>query len=152
VFLGRFSGRLGDNAVVIAGIILQAACLVCIPFMRSLAGLLVLAFPLGVSLGAVGPEMNAIMFKRCSAQRRGTVSAAFFAAIDTGFCVGSTSFGFLVDRFGYPTAYLVMASVTVAALAVYLFGVSKHVRQMQTVVENGDEMHGEGAALPGQSQ
>jgi MFS family permease len=52
--------------------------------------------PMGLFNGAVFPTINSLIFKRCSPQRRGTASAAYFAAIDLGFTIGgscSVSFG-----------------------------------------------------------
>jgi len=127
VLLGRLSDERGPGIVVIPGVAVLAACLAAIPFARSLAFLYALAFPLGLAQGAVGPALNALMFDRCSASRRGTASAAYFSAIDVGYGIGSIALGFVAAGLGYYAVYALSAAAAVAALLVYALGLGRSV-------------------------
>lgn len=120
LLFGRLTDRRGPDIVVIPGIIGIIACMTVIPFVRTPAYLFALGLPLGLFNGAVFPSMNSMIFSRCSPQRRGTASAAYFAAIDIGFMIGGTVFGFVADSFGYSVLYWAAAVLSLIALLLYM--------------------------------
>ena len=125
LFIGRLADRRGADLIVIPGLILMALCFVFIPSVPSIAFLVMLAVPLGFSNSAVGPTLNSQLFKRCSPKRRGTVSAAYFAAIDIGFSVGALALGAVADFFGdYGAIYYTSSVMLVVALLLYIFVIS----------------------------
>jgi MFS family permease len=89
LLLGKVADKRGVDVVVIPSLIVSAICFVLIPFINSLFYLLLIAFPLGLAQGAIGPAINTLMFNRCSLERRGTASAAYFSSIDIGYGFGS---------------------------------------------------------------
>ena len=125
LFIGRIADRRGADLIVIPGMILMTLCFVLIPSVPSITFLVILAVPLGFSNSSVGPTLNSQLFKRCSPKRRGTVSAAYYAAIDIGFSLGALALGAVADLFGdYGSIYYTAAVMLVVALILYIFLVS----------------------------
>lgn len=120
ILFGRLTDRRGADIVVIPGMVGIAVCTAAIPFAHSIAALCVIALPLGLASGAVYPSINSMMFKRSSPQRRGTASAAYFAAIDIGYSLGGFAFGFVADGFGYSAIYWIAAGLTAGAFFLYI--------------------------------
>ncbi len=69
------------------------------------------------------------MFLRCSPQRRGTASAAYFAAIDIGFAIGGIVFGVVAAKLKFNAVYWIAAALTAIAFVLYL----KTVAEKKTV-------------------
>ncbi len=124
LFFGKIGDKRGPNIIVIPAIIVLAFCYLLIPLAGSLYPLLSIAFPYGLSLGIISPAMNAMIINRCSPQRRGTASAAYFSALDIGIGVGSIFFGFIVSMLGYTYMFAGSFIFTIAALVIYIFGLA----------------------------
>ena len=123
--IGRIADRRGEDIVVIPGLVVMMLCFMLLPSVPSLTYLVLLAIPLGFTNSAVGPTLNSQMFKRCSPQRRGTVSAAYYAAIDIGFSIGALVLGAIADYFSdYGAIYYTAGAALVVALVLYVFLVS----------------------------
>jgi predicted MFS family arabinose efflux permease len=58
--------------------------------------------------------------KGVSAQRRGAAFGAILAAFDTGIGTGSTSMGWLIQRYGFAAAFAVAAALAALALPYFL--------------------------------
>jgi MFS family permease len=125
--LGRVVDRRGPDIVVIPGITIVALCLFLIPLAPSLPLLVCLGLPYGLANGAVGPNIQATMFKRCSPKRRGTVSAAYSMAIDVGITLGAPVLGKVADLADFTWVYWLSAASVVVALFVYIFFVSERM-------------------------
>ena len=117
---GRIVDKRGADIIVVPALGVMVALFVLIPHAPSMTVLTALAVPIGFAQSSVMPTLNAMMFQRCSPERRGTASAAFLSTIDLGIAVGSPILGMIVDAAGYTTMYLVAAVVCFASLAVYL--------------------------------
>jgi predicted MFS family arabinose efflux permease len=103
-----------------------------IPFMRSLTPLLILAFPIGLSIGAITPLINGLIFRRCSPYRKGTASAAYFSAIDIGIGVGSIAFGFVISAISYRFMYFSASFFCILALLIYIFFIAGKEKRVLT--------------------
>ena len=55
-----------------------------------------------------------------SAERRGAAFGAMLAAFDTGIGTGSTSIGWLIQRYGFRSAFAVAAGLSALALPYFL--------------------------------
>lgn len=124
ILFGKLTDKRGPDIVVIPGIIGIIICMTTIPFIHSPGYLFALGLPFGLANGAVFPSINSLIFKHCSPQRRGTASAAYFAAIDIGFMIGGTVFGIVADNFGYSIVYWSAAVLSAVALLLYLKAVA----------------------------
>jgi len=133
LLFGKIVDKRGPDIIVIPGILIVAFCLFSIPLMPSLPVLIFLGLPYGIANGAVSPNIQATMFKRCSPKRRGTVSAAFAMAVDIGFTVGAPVLGWVADLAGFIWVYRLSAASVVAALLVFIFLVSdkRYIRRNQ---------------------
>jgi len=124
LLFGRVVDKRGGDVIVIPGLIATAASLAVVPLVPSLPYLILLALPYGVASGVIGPSINAAMFKRCSPGRRGSVSAAYFAAVDVGITLGAPVMGWIADSAGFFWVYLLSAIVLGLAFLIYVFFVS----------------------------
>jgi MFS family permease len=125
--LGKVADRRGADVIVIPGILGLAISFALIPLVNTSPQLLLIAFLSGLAQGAVVPVMNTMMFERCSPQRRGTASAAFFASVDIGLGLGSIIFG-IIAAYSYSCLYWGAMVCSVAALIVYCSGIVKKCR------------------------
>jgi MFS family permease len=129
LFVSRFvyaklMDKHGPDVLVIPGIVGIVVCLVLIPFVHSMAMLYIIAVPMGFANGAVYPSINTLLFLRCSPQRRGTASAAYFSSIDIGFGIGGLALGIVADALDYSAVYYVAAALSFVALVLYLKAVA----------------------------
>jgi MFS family permease len=125
LFVGKITDKRGTNFVVIPSFIVIALCLGLIPLAESPVYLFILAFPLGLAQGAAMPAMNALMFNRCSPQRRGTTSAAYASSIDIGYGIGPIGMGFVAAASNYYFVYWGTAVIALIALALYWVRMAK---------------------------
>lgn len=125
MLFGRLMDKSGPDRIVIPGIIGIAICTALVPFVHSTVFLFALGIPVGLCNGAVFPSINSMLFLRCSPQRRGTASAAYFAAIDIGFMIGGPVFGFVAQYLSYSVVYWTASGLTVIALFLYLKAVAE---------------------------
>ena len=140
MLFGRVVDKRGGDIVVIPGLVVIAICLALIPSVPSLPLLILLALPYGVASGAVGPSINASMFKRCSPKRRGAVSAAYFAAVDIGITLGAPVMGWIADNINFSWVYWMSGAVVGATFLIYVFFVSdrsykRRLARRQSVVK-----------------
>jgi len=120
IIFGRVADKRGSDIIIIPGMIVVTVCLCLLPFTRSLTTLVALGFPLGLAFGAMSPTFNSMYFKRCSPERRGTASGAFFSAIDMGYAFGAPLLGAIADILNFDFIYWTGAVFVVAGLALYL--------------------------------
>jgi predicted MFS family arabinose efflux permease len=118
--LGRVVDKRGSDVVIIPAMVVLIICLVLLPLIETLTQLVLLAFPIGLSVGAILPTFNSMIFNRCSPARRGTASGAFFAAIDIGFALGAPLLGALADARDHGYVYRAGAISVTLALIVYI--------------------------------
>jgi MFS family permease len=118
--MGKAADRHGADTVVIPALSALIPCLALITFIRSRFFLFLLAFPIGAAQGAACPAINSMMYRRCSPKRRGSASAAYFAAIDIGYCVGSFLFGIVEEKLGFNFVWWGAALSVLAALIIYI--------------------------------
>ena len=132
VFISRFlfsrlADKKGSDIVAVPGMIALVILLALIPFARTLTAFVCIAFPLGIAQGVALPTIQSIMFKRCSEQRRGTASAAYFAALDGGNAIGAPILGMIADASSYREVYWVASITMLAALVFYIATASDKV-------------------------
>ncbi|NLT14713.1 MAG: MFS transporter [Clostridiales bacterium] len=120
LLFGKVADRRGADIVVIPALAAIIPCLALIPFAPSRFYLFVLAFPLGLAQGIVCPAVNSMMFQRCSPKRRGSASAAYFAAIDLGYGIGAFLFGIVAEKLGFNFVWWGSALFALMAFVIYL--------------------------------
>lgn len=120
----KLMDRRGPEVLVVPGIVCLTVCTFAIPFVSSELPLYIIAVPIGFANGAVYPSINAMLFLRCSPQRRGTASAAYFASIDIGFALGGVVFGLIAGSLGYNAVYYVASGLSAAAMLLFIKAVA----------------------------
>jgi len=119
--MGRIVDKRGADFVLVPMMAVMIAGYIIIPLSNSLLMLVLLGLPIGFANGAVNPTFNSLIFKRCSAARRGTASGAFFAAIDIGFGIGPVVLGLMADAFNLSFVFWGGAAFMFIGFIVYLF-------------------------------
>jgi MFS family permease len=118
--LGRLGDRFGYSNVFVPCLILIAAGLGVLALGGTRGLLLLSAVIFGIGFGTAYPTYVGYVMKGVSAERRGAAFGAILAAFDTGIGTGSTSMGWLIQRYGYSTAFGVAAALAVLALPYFL--------------------------------
>ena len=118
--LGRLGDRLGYRRVFIPCLILIALGLSLLAIGGTTSWLLLSAVVFGVGFGTAYPTYVGYVMQGVSASRRGAAFGAVLAAFDTGIGTGSTAMGWLIQRFGFSTAFAVAAALAALALPYFL--------------------------------
>ena len=111
-FVGRITDKRGPRTFLLAGMCCLCVCYALIPLCPSEVELLILAIPFGLGMGSVAPLLNYCIVKRCSVERPGCASAAFYAAYDLGYALGSPAVGFMIALVGFAKMYLFCSAIT----------------------------------------
>jgi MFS family permease len=118
--LGRLGDRLGYTNVFVPCLVLIACGLGVLALGGSRQLQLLSAVIFGVGFGTAYPTYVGYVMKGVSAQRRGAAFGAILAAFDTGIGTGSTSMGWLIQRYGFAAAFAVAAALAALALPYFL--------------------------------
>jgi MFS family permease len=117
---GPLADRVGYRRVFMPCLALIAAGLALLASASSLAWLVVSAIVFGVGFGTAYPVFVAYVMRDIHAARRGAAFGAILAAFDTGIGTGSSSVGWLIERFGFSTAFGVAAMLSAIALPYFV--------------------------------
>ncbi|MCL1828909.1 MAG: MFS transporter [Oscillospiraceae bacterium] len=120
LLLGKVVDKRGADVVVIPAAAMLACLISLIPTVNSMTALAALAVPIGISQGALLPTMNQMMFRRCSPQRRGTASGAYYCAVDLGIVIGSPILGAVADAADIRFSFWLSSVWILIALTVYI--------------------------------
>ena len=74
----------------------------------------------GTGFGSAYPLFLAHLMKRVDRPRRGATFGSIIGAFDTGIGTGSMAMGWIVEHYGYQTAYGVAAVLAAFALPYFL--------------------------------
>ena len=119
-FSGRFGDRWGYRRVFLPCLVLIAAGLALLAVGGTRFWLIASAVVFGIGFGTAYPSYVGYVMKGVSASRRGAAFGAILAAFDTGIGTGSTSMGWLIQRYGFSTAFGVAAALSALALPYFL--------------------------------
>jgi predicted MFS family arabinose efflux permease len=78
------------------------------------------AIVFGIGFGTAYPVFVAHVLRDVSAARRGAAFGAILAAFDTGIGTGSTTVGWLIERFGFSAAFGVAALLSALSLPYFV--------------------------------
>lgn len=84
------------------------------------ASLMASAVVFGLGFGTAYPVFVAYVMRDVDARRRGAAFGAILAAFDTGIGTGSTVVGWLIQQFGFNTAFAAAAALSALALPYFL--------------------------------
>jgi MFS family permease len=120
-FAARLGDRFGYRRVFLPSMVLVTCGLMLLAWLApSRTTMILSASVFGVGFGTAWPVFMAYMMGRVSPIRRGAAYGAMIAAFDTGIGTGSTSFGWLIQRYGYASAFGLAAALSALAVPYFL--------------------------------
>jgi MFS family permease len=117
---GALADRVGYRRVFMPCLVLIALGLAMLANASSLAWFAVSAIVFGLGFGTAYPVFVAYIMRDVEASRRGAAFGAILAAFDTGIGTGSSTVGWLIERFGFSTAFGVAAMLSAVALPYFV--------------------------------
>ena len=117
---GRLGDRLGYRRVLLPCLVLIAVGMGCLAVGGTRAWMLASAVIFGTGFGTAYPVFVAYVMQYVGPERRGAAFGAILAAFDTGIGTGSTSMGWIIGNYGFPSAFGTAAVLSVLALPYFL--------------------------------
>jgi MFS family permease len=117
---GKLADRIGYRRVFMPCLILIAVGLAMLAAGSTRLSLVASAAVFGVGFGTAYPVFVAYVMRDVLAARRGAAFGAILAAFDTGIGTGSTTVGWLIERFGFSTAFGVAAALSAISLPYFI--------------------------------
>lgn len=119
-FTGRLGDRWGYKRVFVPCLVMIAVGLACLAVSGSRRWMIASAIIFGSGFGTAYPAYVGYVMHGVSARRRGAAFGAILAAFDTGIGTGSTSIGWLIQHFGFRSAFATAAGLSALALPYFL--------------------------------
>ncbi|MDQ3211721.1 MAG: MFS transporter [Acidobacteriota bacterium] len=117
---GRLGDRYGYRRVFLPCLVLITAGLVCLAIGGTRPLLILSALLFGAGFGTAYPVYVGYVMREVSAVRRGAAFGAILAAFDTGVGTGSTSIGWIIQHYGFRSAFGAAATLSALALPYFL--------------------------------
>jgi MFS family permease len=117
---GQLADRVGYRRVFMPCLVLAAVGLTLLAAGSTRISLVASAAFFGIGFGTAYPVFVAYVMRDVSAARRGAAFGAILAAFDTGIGTGSTTVGWLIQRFGFSTAFGVAAALSAISLPYFV--------------------------------
>lgn len=120
-FIGRFADRVGYRRVLLPALalIVVGYALLAVGGTRPL--LIASALVFGLGFGSAYPVFIAGLMRHVDEARRGAAFGAVLGAFDTGIGTGSIVMGWLVEHYGFRSAYGVAACLAACSIPFFLF-------------------------------
>jgi MFS family permease len=119
-FSGGLADRIGYRRVFMPCLVLISAGLALLASGATRGSLVASAIVFGLGFGTAYPVFVAYVMRDVTAARRGAAFGAILAAFDTGIGTGSTSVGWLIERYGFSTAFGTAAVLSAIALPYFV--------------------------------
>jgi MFS family permease len=117
---GPLGDRIGYKPVFVPCLVFIAAGLGLLGFGGTREWLIASAVVFGIGFGTAYPAYVGYVMKDVSPQRRGAAFGAILAAFDTGIGTGSTTMGWLIQRYDFSVAFTVAGIIAAFALPYFL--------------------------------
>jgi MFS family permease len=117
---GRLGDRLGYRRVFVPCLLLISLGLALLAAGGTRTSMVVSAIVFGLGFGTAYPVYVGYVMRDVNPARRGAAFGAILAAFDTGIGTGSTSLGWIIQRYGFHTAFGVAAAISALALPYFL--------------------------------
>lgn len=138
---GRLQDRFGDRIVCIPGLLAQATGLLLISIRPCLLTVIFCAIGCALGFGTLNSACNAIACRHTTNERRSYAVSTFYICCDVGMGIGPLILGSIVSLTGsYGRMYFFASMITLAALPLCLFALSRAFQQRQPLdFESGEE-------------
>lgn len=117
---GRLGDQYGYRRVFIPCLALISLGLGCLALGGTRAWMITSAILFGTGFGTAYPVYVGYVMQGVAVERRGAAFGAILAAFDTGIGTGSTTIGWLIQRFGFAPAFAAAALLSALALPYFL--------------------------------
>ena len=117
---GRIQDRFGDNAVVIPGILLQAASLAALAIWPGMVSMMFAALGCALGYGTLKSCIQSIAARLGPGERRAYSVTTFWICSDGGMGIGPMLLGTFISLWGYRGMFLGTALIALAVLPLYL--------------------------------
>jgi len=117
---GAVADRVGHRRVFVPCLVFIAAGLGLLAFHATRGTFIASAVVFGLGFGTAYPVFVAYVLHDIGAHRRGAAFGAILAAFDTGIGTGSTTVGWLIQRFGFSIAFGTAAVISAIALPYFV--------------------------------
>jgi MFS family permease len=128
-FTGRLGDRWGYKRVFVPCLVMISCGMACLAIGGTRFWMVTSAIVFGLGFGTAYPAYVGYVMRDVTADRRGAAFGAILAAFDTGIGTGSTSMGWLIQRFGFASAFAVAAGISALALPYFLMIDRAHRRR-----------------------
>jgi MFS family permease len=118
--LGRLGDKYGYKRVFIPCLILISCGLACLAFGGTRSWMLLSALVFGLGFGTAYPSYIGYVMRHVTPDRRGAAFGAVLAAFDSGIGTGSTTMGWVIQHYGFRSAFGVAAVLSAFALPYFL--------------------------------
>ena len=116
---GPISDKVSRRAVILPGLILNAAGILLLAFATSASWLMVAAVIAGFGTGAAHPALMTLAVDQSTAERRGQSLAQFQFFYDLGIGIGSLTLGALLDLVNQSFLIMYLATAGVALIGLW---------------------------------
>jgi MFS family permease len=118
--IGRTLDRIGHRRVLLPSLVVPAAGLLLLSMASGTVSLVLAAVVFGAGFGLMYPSFTAYVIGHVPMWRRGAAFGAILAAFDTGVGSGSSVLGWMINGYGYRTAFGFSAAVAALALPYFV--------------------------------
>ncbi|HEY7500211.1 MAG TPA: MFS transporter [Vicinamibacterales bacterium] len=119
-FAGRLGDRWGYKRMFVPCLVMISLGLALLSVDGTRSWMVASAIVFGVGFGTAYPVYVGYVMQGIDPDRRGAAFGAILAAFDTGVGSGSTVMGWLIQRFGFSTAFATAACLSALALPYFL--------------------------------
>ena len=119
-FAGRLGDRWGYKRVFVPCLVMISVGLAILSIGGTRPLMVLSAVVFGVGFGTAYPVYVGYVMQGIDPDRRGAAFGAILAAFDTGVGSGSTVMGWLIQRFGFSSAFAAAAALSALALPYFL--------------------------------
>lgn len=110
IVLGGLSDRVGRRPVLFPAMAVLALAIASLGAVGSIPALVAVGLAFGAGQGMVYPTANALMVDLSHAGNLGRVQTLFSGSFSVGVAISAFVFGGIIERFGYPVAFVAAAS------------------------------------------
>ena len=131
LFTGALSDRFGRKGMIMAGMMLQGAALILVPFLHGFAWWAVAMVLLGLGTALVYPTLLAAISDVAHPEWRASAVGVYRLWRDSGYAIGALLAGVLAELFGVPWAIIVIGVLTFLSGVVVKFVMSETLHRKQ---------------------
>jgi MFS family permease len=136
--LGGVSDRIGRRPVLFPAMAVLALAIAALGTAGNVAMLIAVGLCFGAGQGMVYPTANALMVDLSHAGNLGRVQTLFSGSFSCGVAISSFVFGGIIERFGYPTAFLTAAGCVGIGMLLLWLAPARDAAAVATVIAEAE--------------